>query len=607
VIEALAAELGSARAALSLLCLRLAEAAGLLARGTCAAVTDGASALGAARKLRDLTEGALPPWGLPRNVRGERARAVLDGPAPEPFWSVLCGSAEALFAGKLGEHGRRAAGLYYTPPELADEVVALALRHGSVRLPNSVVDPCAGAGAFLCAAARAIPQARFTGADLDPEALRVARAALALCGVPRPFLLRADSLRADLAPADLLVSNPPYGHVATATERRLLLRRFPALRGGEIDRYAAFLLRSLDLVRPGGTAALLVPDTWMTNSRSGPLREALLDCAGIAAVCDLGKPFAAAKDTRVQAVVLVRRSSGARVRATRVLRGRERLADAPEAELRAAAARGWQIYRSDAERRLCAALEAEAVPLDRVCTVGYGLRTGNNARFVARRPPREGEAALVGGEDVVPFALRLHSKALHAPDEPLRTLAERQLGHPRLCIQRIRTNSRVPFARWLEAAPVAPHLVCLDSLSTVACADEELLWAVLALLNSVALQRYHRLRTTDVNVKPALLRELPVPRALLDNGGAAGLAALARARAAEAAAASSSTAGARAGRSVARSELSPALERAVDAEVYALFRLPEPSRIESERGFWGSRFAEEFPRLAQECQAPRVA
>ena len=28
---------------------------------------------------------------------------------------------------------------------------------------------------------------------------------------------------------------------------------------------------------------------------------------------------------------------------------------------------------------------------------------------------------------------------------------------------------------------------------------------------------------------------------------------------------------------------------------------------EAERGFWGPRFAEEFPRLAQECQTPRVA
>ncbi|HWE25068.1 MAG TPA: hypothetical protein VG496_14105, partial [Myxococcales bacterium] len=320
---------------------------------------------------------------------------------------------------------------------------------------------------------------------------------------------------------------------------------------------------------------------------------------------DLGKPFAAAKDTRVQAVVLVRRAAARkRARPTRVLRRQEKLADASAAELRATAARGWQIYRSDGERRLCAAMEAESVPLSEVCAVGYGLRTGHNARFVARRAPKAGEIALAGGEDVVPFALRWRAKALRVPTAQLRALAQRQLGHPRICVQRIRTNSRVPHARWLEAAPVGPHLVCLDSLSTIACADDDLFWAVLALLNSVALQRYHRLRTTDVNVKPALLRELPLPRALLRPGGAALLSALARSRASEVSATAPLEP-----RSPSRdaADLSPALERAIDAAVYAAFRLPEPAWIESERGFWGPRFAQEYPRLTQERQTPRVA
>src|SRR5438874_2469539 len=103
-------------------------------------------------------------------------------------------------------------------------------------------------------------------------------------------------------PADLIVSNPPYGHVSVAAERAFLLRAFPALRGGEIDRYAAFLLRALQLVRPGGAAALLVPDTWMFLSRSGALRQEVIAQADVAALVDLGKPVASAKDTRVQAV-----------------------------------------------------------------------------------------------------------------------------------------------------------------------------------------------------------------------------------------------------------------------------------------------------------------
>jgi len=153
----------------------------------------------------------------------------------------------------------------------------------------------------------------------------------------------------------------------------------------------------------------------------------------------------------------------------------------------------------------------------------------------------------------------------------------RQLGTARVAVQRIRTNAQVPWARWLEAAPVPADRVCLDSLSTLSCADGRRLWALLALLQSVALQRYHRLRTTDVNVKPSSLRELPVPRVLLEDP--VELATLARRRA---------RAGAR---------QAHALDRRIDACVYALFGLSERLVHSAERGFWGERFAKEIQEL----------
>ena len=363
----------------------------------------------------------------------------------------------------------------------------------------------------------------------------------------------------DVVPADLVVSNPPYGHVRDAW----LARRFPALKGGEIDRYAAFVLRSLELVRPGGVVALLIPDTWMFLSRAWRLRTAVLEAAEIAAIVDLGKPFASAKDTRVQALVMIRKPAA--VRKTYVARGREELA--PISGLGAAP---WFVYRTREEQALCDAMDCVSVPLGSVCEVGYGLRTGNNALHVARRPPRVGEIGLVGGEDIVPFALRWHPKTLIKPGRLL-ALASRQHGRPRIAIQRIRTNSKAPWARWLEAAPVPPDLVCLDSLSTLAAPSEELLRALLALVSSVPMNRYHRLHTTDVNVKPSALRTLPVPRALIENP-----------------------------RRLARLTDS----RAIDAEVYALFGLSRELVHACEQGFWGDRFSEEIQTLDQAMSDP---
>ena len=490
----------------------------------------------------------------------------------------------------LGNALRRKAGVYYTPPLLAAQVVELALRFGE----GSVLDPCAGAGAFLFAAQRAGSR-DLRGMDLDAAALRVARKV-----VPQAWLRRADALRFTPEPSDVVVSNPPYGHVADARERAWLLERFPALRGGEIDRYAAFLLRAVELVRPGGVAALLVPDTWMFLARSGPLREAVLSAAEVAALVDFGKPFASAKDTRVQAVVLLRRP--ARARRVYVARGPAELSPSSRQELAASAKRGWFVYRTRAERALCDAMERASLPLGKAAEVGYGMRTGNNARHVLRRAPRPGEVGLVGGEDIVPYGLRWHPKTL-AFGDALQPLVSRQLGKPRIAVQRIRTNSQAPWARWLEAAMVGnsgtpysfPHRgsgegggneygvpefpVCLDSLSTIAAASDDLLWALLALVQSVAMQRYHRLRTTDVNVKPGALRELPAPRALLE--APAPLARLARARAQGA-----------------------DNDRRIDALVYLLFRLDAQAVDAAERGFWETRFAEEFQRLEQAMSDP---
>jgi hypothetical protein len=469
---------------------------------------------------------------------------------------------EAVRARSLGHDGRRGAGVFYTPPEVAAHVVALAQEHGG---SGVVLDPCAGAGAFLLAAARAgFKQLR--GIDLDREALLVARKALKAAGAKASLVCGDALLVKPRGIVDCVISNPPYGHVP-ADEK--LLRDFPALRGGEVDRYALFILRSLQLVRPGGVVALLVPDTWMFLARAGSLREEVLRLSEVAAAVDLGKPFAAAKDTRVQALVLVRKP--AKSRETAVARGRMQLSPAPREELQANARRGWFLYRSVAERALCAAMEAASVPLGEACSVGYGMRTGNNPRYVARRAPSPAEIGLCGGEDVTPFVLRLKPKTLlHA--EELGALVERQRGRPRLAVQRIRTNAQTPWARWLEAAPVSPDLICLDSLSTLACDSADRLWALLALVQSVALQRYHRLRTTDVNVKPGALRELPVPRGILT--APLELATLARARAA-----------------------GGDLDRAIDACVYRLYELPDGLVEACERGFWEERFPEENQRL----------
>ena len=94
-------------------------------------------------------------------------------------------------------------GQWFTPPEVADLALALALPGQREQL--RLLDPACGDGVFL-ARARVAGCTNLVGIELDPEAAAAARAA-----VPGARIAQGDLF--DLEPDqgfDVVVGNPPY-------------------------------------------------------------------------------------------------------------------------------------------------------------------------------------------------------------------------------------------------------------------------------------------------------------------------------------------------------------------------------------------------------------
>jgi N-6 DNA Methylase len=167
---------------------------------------------------------------------------------------------------------RRAYGQFFTP----EPVVACCYQLCVGTLPTmpQIVDPACGDGAFLrYAAAHAITNRdQISGCDLDPALVD----ALTTAGLPR--IRQADGLDPDGLPAasfDLVIGNPPYGvggarngGTAPASEVR-------------------FLLRALELARPGGLVTLVLPSGVLANQRLLTLRAGLLARHTLLAVIEL--------------------------------------------------------------------------------------------------------------------------------------------------------------------------------------------------------------------------------------------------------------------------------------------------------------------------------
>jgi len=243
----------------------------------------------------------LRVWALagearsPSVARSGRATAT----PSEAAWALVRAMEGAL---SVEERQR---GAHYTPEAVAEHVAALALPRGAPAGP--VVDPACGAGALLLAAAdrvaatgqdrAAVARQLLFGADIDPLAVAVAEAALALWsgGVPpaRGHLIAGDPLGCgrSLWPAPpeggfgAVVGNPPFqGQLTKATARSAdeagrLRRRFGGVVGPYVDTAALFLLVGLDLAAPGARIAMVQPQSTAAARDAGPVRAALAERA----------------------------------------------------------------------------------------------------------------------------------------------------------------------------------------------------------------------------------------------------------------------------------------------------------------------------------------
>lgn len=232
-------------------------------------------------------------------------------PQPEPGDPDELG---ALLEAELDAARRRTLGAHYTPRDMADGLAARAL---AWRAAPAVGDPACGGGALLLAAARHLAAtgeapasivARLWGADIDPLAVATAEAALTLWAGTSPpggHFVVADALVDALPwpPLDVVVGNPPFlSQLADRTVRpgerdEALRRRFGSAVRAYTDAASLFLLLGCDLARPGGTVAMLQPQSVVAARDTAAVRAAADERAQLREIwVPTGSRFSAAVD-----------------------------------------------------------------------------------------------------------------------------------------------------------------------------------------------------------------------------------------------------------------------------------------------------------------------
>lgn len=292
-----------------------------------------------------------------------------------------------LFSALRSPETRRDLGATYTPDPIVRAMLTWARGQEA---PTRVVDPGAGSGRFLLAAAATFPQARLVGVEVDPLAAALARANLAVQGLAaRSEVILGDYRSTNLRSSErtLFIGNPPYvrHHLIDAKWKAWLGERSAQL-GLEASRLAGlhvyFFLATVLNARAGDYGALITAAEWLDVNYGKLVRELFLGQLGgqgIVVIEPTAEPFPDAATTAAITFFKLE-SNSASVRLRRVKRlkdlkdlsgGRQVRRERLEAESR------WSRLTFGA--REC---PAGFVELGELCRVHRGQVTGANRVWI---------------------------------------------------------------------------------------------------------------------------------------------------------------------------------------------------------------------------------
>lgn len=287
---------------------------------------------------------------------------------------------------------RRPLGQTYTPSTIIKSMVGWASDQGE---PRRIVDPGAGSGRYLLAAAKKFPGAELHGADIDPLATLMLRANLAASGLANRATVHLGDYRAlTLEKIDgrtLFIGNPPYvrHHLITPEWKQWLLAT-AARRGldasGLAGLHVHFFLATAEHGQPGDYGTFITSSEWLDVNYGKLVRQLLLDGLGgesLHVLDPTAAPFADATTTgTITCFKMGQPTTKMKVRRVETVTDLGRLAKGRSiSRERLAEANRWSVLT-----RVTPKLAEGHIELGELCRVHRGTVTGANDVWVQRGP-----------------------------------------------------------------------------------------------------------------------------------------------------------------------------------------------------------------------------
>lgn len=193
---------------------------------------------------------------------------------------------DTAFEYLLPKSAKGSRGQYFTPRHIISEMIKII----SPKKDEYILDPACGSGGFLLHAAKYVKNKntlpKIYGVDFDKRMVKIAKALVLIAGFETIHIYNNNSLAhmKELRENsfDVIFANPPFGGEIRDEE---ILKDYELAKNNQ--RHILFIERIIRFLRPGGRAALVVPQGILNNTNLAHVREWLYAKAQIIGVIGL--------------------------------------------------------------------------------------------------------------------------------------------------------------------------------------------------------------------------------------------------------------------------------------------------------------------------------
>lgn len=460
-------------------------------------------------------------------------------------------------------NSRKRKGTYYTPPQIVEYMVNNAFRHycgedGKVRGSSDVLDMSCGSGRFLVKAYEAMIDRKLRGdiygIDIDPEAAHIARTGLAL----KKFVYKShdnqvtidirsgNSLIDDTRVTpdaffwkiwqkdgfDIILGNPPWvftrGRHFNEGEKAYFdnwlrnagitqERKGRNVQSGKLSLPALFIVKTIQLLKEGGIACLILPDTIMRATTYDTVRKYILDNCKIISITDI-KGGAFDNVTASAVILTITRETDAGERRNNIIRVYTGVNDAnahgiPQNRFMENGYFMFNFNMDTASCDICEDIERGSVTLGTMCRyIIEGIVCSTKKDVSDARAGRECKPFITGRE-IERYGIRNRGRFVRYDKHRLhRARPEEVFTSKKIMIRRISGGDR-PLAGALDDGRYYTFASINNLILKEDCEVD--LRYILAVINSTLMNWYYTVRYSNgskltVNISKTYVEQMPV-------------------------------------------------------------------------------------------------